>query len=141
VAAAARHHAGQDRAGDVDQALAVGVDHLVPVVEVGVLGRAETEREAGVVDEQVDRGEIAGERGNGGGHGVTVADVERHRQQRGAEFGGQVLEAVHPAGGRDDPGARGREPARDRGTEPAARTRDEHDFWLAAHNGCNRNGW
>ena len=40
VAAPAGDHAGQDRPGAVDQALAVGVDHLVPVVQVGVLGRA-----------------------------------------------------------------------------------------------------
>src|SRR3984957_13549645 len=54
VTAAAGDHAGQDGAGAVDQALAVGVDHLVPVVKLGLLGRLEAEREAGVIDKHVD---------------------------------------------------------------------------------------
>jgi hypothetical protein len=80
VAALALHHAGQDRAAAVDQALAVRVDHLVPVVQVGVLGRAQAKREARVVHEHVDGLEVRRQPGDGRGDGRAVPDVELQRQ-------------------------------------------------------------
>jgi len=126
VAAPAGHHAGQDRAGAVHQALAVRVDHLVPVVQVGVLGRVQAKREARVVDEHVDGRELFGKPRDGCGDSRPVPDVQRQRQNLGPEFGREVANAVRPAGGGDHPGAVSGEPTGDSSAEATARTGNKH---------------
>jgi len=125
VTAPAGDHAGQDRAGAVHQALAVGVDHLVPVVKFGFLGRLEAEREAGVVDEHVDGFELRWQPSDGRRDRTLVPDVKGQRENLGTEFGREVPDPLRPAGGHDDACPVGREPAGHRGTEAAARARDE----------------
>jgi hypothetical protein len=127
---AAVHHAWQDRTRAVDQALAVCVDHLVPVVQVRVLGRAQAQGQARVVHQHVDLGELGRQQGHGGGHGGPVLDVERDGQDAVAEFDGQVLEPVRAPGGGDDAGAGCGEPARGRGAEAAASAGNEDDAGL-----------
>src|SRR6202042_552372 len=132
VAPAAGDHARQHRAGAVDQALAVGVDHLVPVVQVGVLGRVQAEREAGVVHQQVYRPEPLRQRGDVRRDAVTVPDVKLHREDLPAELVLEILQPIRAAGGGDDARTVGGEPAGYCGAEAAARAGDEHDGWLAA---------
>ena len=125
MTAAAGDHAGQDRAGAVDQALAVGVDHLVPVVKVGLLGGPEAEREARVVDEHVDGAELLRQALDRGGDAGPVPDVELQREDLRAELVGEILQPVSAAGGHDDARTVGGEPAGHRGAEAAARPGDE----------------
>src|SRR6201999_1876820 len=77
VAAAAGDHAGQDGPGAVGQALAVGVDHLVPLVQVGLWSGSQAEGQAGVVDQDVDLGELGRQAGYGIGYRGSVAHLER----------------------------------------------------------------
>ncbi|CAJ4224870.1 Uncharacterised protein [Burkholderia pseudomallei] len=87
----------------------------------------DAEREARVVDEDVDGGELRGQRGSHGFDGCTVAHVELDRQQRAAELGGERVEALLAAGGGDDAVAALDESTGDGGAETCRRTGDEHD--------------
>src|SRR5690606_23877957 len=66
----------QQPVGDGDQGGDVGVDHLPPLRQVAGLRGRGAEREAGVVDQQVDVAKAFRDRVHRGGHGVGVADVE-----------------------------------------------------------------
>ena len=128
VPAVARHHAGQHGARHGHQALAVGVDHLVPVVERRLVRRLEPQRQAGVVDQQIDRREIGRQPGDRLRHGRAVAHVERQDEQPlVAELGAQRFQPIDAPTRGDDamPGAR--EPSRDLRAEPRRRSRDQND--------------
>ena len=116
----------------VGQALAVGVDHLVPLVQIRLLGGPQPEGQARVVHQHVDGGELRRQQGHRGEHGVPVPDIQRDRQGARAKFLGQVIEPVNPAGGGDDADAGGGEPARGGGPEAAARAGDEDGGGLGA---------
>ena len=84
----------------------VGVDHPLPLGEVGLLGGAGAQGEAGVVDQQVDAGEGGREGRQGGVAGGLVGDVERGGVDVvGAEGFDQRVEPVGPAAGGDHPPA------------------------------------
>ena len=59
-----------------DEPRAVRLDHLLPLVKVGLLGGLEPERQAGVVDEHVDLGERRRERRDELLDGDPVPDIE-----------------------------------------------------------------
>src|SRR5262249_34561652 len=106
--------------------------HLVPVVKVGVLGGAEAERETGVVDQHVDGAELFWQARDRRGHACPVPDVEPQREDQRAELAGEIVKPVRAAGGGDDPGSVGGEPAGHGGAEATARAGDENDSWLGA---------
>jgi hypothetical protein len=127
VPAAARDHLRQERTGHVDQARAVGFDHLLPLVEVGLGGRLQSEGQPRVVDQDVDLGEVGREFGREPLDAGAVAHVEGQREQDvGTEFLGQVGEPLGPPRRRDDPVAQRREPAGGSGPEAGARAGDEY---------------
>src|SRR5581483_8992288 len=76
VATAARHHAGHDSAGDVEQTFDVGVDHLLPVLTLAFVQLVEAAAEAGVVDQNVDVSPFLRQGGDGALHGGVIGDVE-----------------------------------------------------------------
>jgi hypothetical protein len=80
MAAPALHHAGQQRVRDLDQAGAVGVDHGLPVVQAGLLGRLYAQCQASVVDQQVDLGEAGRQRCRDGCDRLAVTHVQLERQ-------------------------------------------------------------
>ncbi|CAM2343937.1 hypothetical protein BVIET440_90228 [Burkholderia vietnamiensis] len=127
VAAAARDHPGQQRVRDRHETGAVRVDHRVPFVEAGVLGRLDTEREAGVVDQHVERREFGGKGGRHRFDGGAVAHVEFEWQQRVAQFRGERIEPILAARGGDDAVAALDEGTGDGCAEAGGRACDEHD--------------
>jgi hypothetical protein len=126
VAAAALDHPGEHGARQVDQALAVGVDHLVPVVEVGALRRLEALGEAGVVDQDVDRGKRGRQRPHRALDGLAVAHVELEGEHAIAELGDELRQPVGAARACDDPGTAGGKLPHGRRAEPGAGAGDKH---------------
>ena len=139
VPAAARDHLRQERAGHVDQAGAVGLDHLLPLADVGPGGGLQPEGQARVVDQDVDLGELGRQRGGDPLHTGPVPDVEGQREQdAGSELVGQGAEPLGPAGRGDHPVAAGGEPPGGRGAEARACAGDEnspHGMTLANKRG------
>src|ERR1700683_1517308 len=125
--AAAGDHLRQERAGQVDQPGAVGLDHLVPLVDIGVLGGRQAEGQAGVVDQDVDRRELLRQRGRKPFDAGPVPDVEGHGQQQvGAELAGQGRKPLGAPRGGDDPVAAGGDPAGRGGAEAGTRPGDQY---------------
>ena len=126
VATSAGDHARQDRPGAVDQAAAVRVDHLLPFIQVSLLGRLEAQGKSSVVDQQVDLGELRGQRGDRLADRGPVPYVETDGKNAGAGFLGEISEPVRSAGRGDDARAVGCETTCDRGSEATARAGDEY---------------
>src|SRR5690606_8848431 len=105
VAAVPLDHAGQQGAGAVHEPGAVGVEHALPLVGVGLLGRAQAQGPAGVVHQDVHLGEGGGERGPRLPHGGAVAHVQPDRVDGLlAQFLAESVQALGAAGGRHDAG-------------------------------------
>ena len=85
-----------------DEGRDVGRDHRAPVVELRLLRGLGAERQAGVVDEEVDVAPVGGQAVERGGGGGVVGDVEGERVDRIAQFGLQRVEPVGAAAGGDD---------------------------------------
>ena len=104
LATVALHHARHQRAAHVEQALDVGVDHRVPVVEVATLQRVEAQGQSGVVDQHVDLGPVGLQAAADVKHLLLVSHVEAERLRTHAQrldALGQRLEQVVSAA-RDD---------------------------------------
>ncbi len=90
MSAIALDHAGQQRARDLHESGAVGVDHRRPFIEIRAMRGLETERKAGIVDEHVDVCEFGRQRGGHSLHGCAVAHVQFEGQQVVAQFAGEA---------------------------------------------------
>jgi hypothetical protein len=137
VAAPALDHSGEDGAGGVEEALDVGVHHLVPVARVALLDGFEAAAEAGVVDEDVDLGPVGGEVAEGVGDDAGVADVELDEVGFGTvgllQLGREGFEPLLTAGGEDEAGAGGGEGARAGRTDARAGSGDEDGAGESTH--------
>ncbi len=103
----ARDHALRDRLGDEERALEVGVDHLVPV-GLGLLEHALRHRDAGIVDQHVDRAERVLDGRDRALDAGVVGDVQSDARDLAAAGGNLALqlgELVQLAGGEADRGA------------------------------------
>jgi hypothetical protein len=148
VPAVARHHSGQDRARAVNDALDVGVDHRLPIVEIGLGRGLEAEREPGIVDEDVGVGEGAGQGRDRGLDRRALAHVEMQRMKIRAEFLRQHREAIVAPPGADDlhpgldvaPRQGGAESGRGAGDENAGGLLIGHRI-LLARGGVAAAGW
>ena len=116
-------HPRQQRTRDGSKTGAVGLDHLIPVVEIGALRGLQPEGEPRVVDEHVDRREIRGQPLGQGLHGGSLAHVQLERQECRTEFLGECFKAVETAGGGDHAVAALDEGAGDGGSEAGRGTR------------------
>ena len=74
--AIALHHTRQDRAGHVHQPFIIGVDHIFPVFNAGAVRRLQTQRQTGVIHQDVNRLPLGGQIGNQRLNGGAVADVK-----------------------------------------------------------------
>ena len=90
-------HHPRDGARDVEQTLDVRVNHLVPVHRVALVDVLEPGSQSGIVDQYVDRAEMAGQRVDRALGLETVAHVESEDQRLDAEFLFQaVVEGLQP---------------------------------------------
>ena len=90
VSAVALNHTGYDEARHREQALDIGVDHGLPVIEVALVFGFEAEGQAGIIDEYVDLLPLLGQAFDGLAGGLAVADVEGEDEHLGA-LGLQLL--------------------------------------------------
>ena len=119
---------GSSSADGIDEARDIGVDHGLPIVDVGLGGGLQAEREAGIGEDDVDGVEGGGEGGDGGIDGGAVADVELDDVAVvGAQFVLQVDQAILAAAGRDHLAAGGDIAARRGGAEAGGGAGDEDD--------------
>ena len=111
--AIARDHAGEHRSGDAGEAGHVRVDHRFPIAPLRLVGLAEPQREARAVEEDVDRLKIDREPVERGRDLRVAADVHgAHHQPIRFHLRRELLQALRPAAGRDDPSARTEEAPR-----------------------------
>jgi hypothetical protein len=97
---------------------------------VGLVGGLQPKRQPGLSDQDVDLGELRGERRGQLLDGGTVAHIEsRNKNQILAELVNQGGESVAAARRGDDAGAGGCAAARDRLADARARPRDQYDLW------------
>ena len=102
VALVALHHPGKDTSGEVTQPLDVGVDHGFPVLNVGLVGAFQPQRQAGIVDQDIDLFELLGQPRDHGLDGFIVAHIQLDRQHRNrTELLLQGPQPVTPASGED----------------------------------------
>ncbi|KAG0765505.1 hypothetical protein G6F22_018003 [Rhizopus arrhizus] len=97
-APAAAAHALDDRAGDVEHRIEVGVDHIVPLVhahamEGGVTG------DAGVVDQDLDRAQFGLDRAYQRFGAAGVGDLAWEDRHRVTAFGQRLLPGARRGGG------------------------------------------
>jgi len=99
---APRDHARDDGACDIQQALDVGIDHLLPIVDGAGVDLVEPAAQSSVVDQDVDLAEVVGKGLKALRHGVPVADVELDGEDllsaERPELGGEPFEAVDSPG-------------------------------------------
>ena len=74
------HHPGHHEASHVEQSLDVGVNHLVPVLEVALVFGLQTACQSGVVDKHVDGLESIGYACHSIARSLTIAHVEGERK-------------------------------------------------------------
>ncbi|MNQ93015.1 hypothetical protein D3C85_1084590 [compost metagenome] len=111
--APARDQARQQAARDRDQSGDVGVDHLTPLIQIGVLGGGGAQRQPGVVDQDVDVAKALGQGVQGRVDGGLVADVEDEGMDHvGAQLSHQFVQTLGATAGGDDLPAGGGEAAR-----------------------------
>jgi len=134
MAAAARDHPRQHRAGHVEQALDVGVDHLFPVLQVGLVDLVEPAREPRVVDQDVHRLPAFGQGRDGGCDCLCIAHVQHDRVGLDAvlcgQFPGQRVEAFLAARGQDQVDALGGQRPRGRRADARSHARHERNLTL-----------
>ena len=137
MAAAPLDHPRHDGAGHIEQPFDVGVDHLLPVLDVALVELFQAAAEAGVVDQHVDFGPLRRQRADSLLDGLAVAHIEADRVhsfcpalQCGRGYLGQFAGA---AGGQQQPGSLGRK-SQCRGRAYARRgSGNKDDFSLEAH--------
>ncbi len=125
----ARDHAFRDRLRDEERALEVGVDHLVPV-GLGLLEHALGHRDAGVVDQHVDRAERVLDARDRTLDARVVDDVQRDACDPAASSGDLALQGsklVELTGGEADRGAALRQDPGEPLAEPLRGAGDERD--------------
>ena len=74
------HHPGHYETCHIEQSLDVGVNHLVPVLEVALVFWLQTTCQSGVVDEHVDGLESIGYACHSIARSLTIAHVEGERK-------------------------------------------------------------
>ena len=74
------HHLRHHKASHVEQSLDVGVNHLVPVLEVTLVFGLQTTCQSGIVDEHVDGLESIGYACHSIARSLTIAHVEGERE-------------------------------------------------------------
>jgi len=130
-------HAGHNCAGDVEQPLDVGVDHLFPVVGIASIELFESAGETGVVDEDLDGLPGGGQVVDGGLDGFAIPDIEGEAVDGfGSGFGGlygDVGKLFRTAGGEEQAcalGCKGKSRGR---SDSRAGTGDEDNLSLEFH--------
>ena len=88
MAAATNHHAGNYGARDIEQTFDVGVDHLVPVVNLAGIEFVQAAAKSGVVDEDFNRCPVFRQRVNRVLNGSIIAHIEVD----GMDSGGTAFE-------------------------------------------------
>jgi hypothetical protein len=129
LAALARDHAARHRLADDEHAVDVGAHQLVPVGLREFVERR-TALHAGVVDEDVDRADLALDALDRGGGRVGRGHVERERMHRrafAAQPGRGLLQLGVVAAVEDDRRTGTGQPAREREADAGARAGDEGD--------------
>jgi hypothetical protein len=101
VTPAPRYHPWQDGVGHLHDPHHIGVDHARPVVEVGLIGRAHAERQAGVVDQNVDGCKRVGQAFDRRIDGGAIGYVEDQGIERVAQRGLERLQPIFAPPGRD----------------------------------------
>ncbi|MCY1399011.1 hypothetical protein D9M71_140600 [compost metagenome] len=98
----------QQQAGAVHQALDIGVDHGVPVVQVAVGCRVSAQSQAGIVDKAGELVELCRQTCNGLFHGLAITHVQHQAVYPGLlrEFGTQGIQALFTAPGQHQRPAR-----------------------------------
>ena len=124
----ALEHPGQGRAGQPQHGADEDAQH--PLLVLDVAGdEAAVDREAGVVDEQVDRPVAVGQPGLDGAAARVVGEVRRQRLDlhavRRAQLGCQLLQALRVARDEDEVVAVGGEPADEGVADAGGRPGDE----------------
>ncbi|MCY1181220.1 hypothetical protein D9M73_217130 [compost metagenome] len=91
----------QQQAGAVHQALDIGIDHGVPVVQVALGRRVGTQGQASIVDKPGERVEFGRQTGNGLLHGLAITHVQHQAVYPGLfrQFGTQGIQALFTAPG------------------------------------------
>jgi hypothetical protein len=102
MATIALDHARQQSPCNLHQAGAVGIDHGLPVCQVRTLRRLQPERQAGVVDEHVDGGELGWQHGDYGLDRCAVTHVKFDWQEGRAEFFAKGQKTIMSARGGND---------------------------------------
>jgi hypothetical protein len=116
--------------GGVEQALDIGIDHLLPVLEPGAGDGLAAQRQAAIVEEAGDGTEIGGERRDGGLDALLVREVERGGVDEAGELGLERFQPLDAAACSDDlPAVPGEQPRRG-GTETGGGAGDENDRHL-----------
>src|SRR5258708_577303 len=82
-------HQGQNGPGYIEQPFYVGIDHRVPVVEVGLVEEIPAEGQPGIIDEDIHPPPGLRQSGDGGKDGVAILYVEYQRQYL---YAGTVLQ-------------------------------------------------
>ncbi len=142
-AAAALDHVRQHRAGHGHQALAVGGDHGFPVFQRHFVRRQGVQRQAGVVDQDVDRTPVRRQRSERRLDRGAAGHVQGEGQGGVAQFGGEFGDAFGAARGEHDAVAVAGEGARHFGAEAGRGAGDEYDHGsvleASGPGNCSRN--
>src|SRR5665213_3703641 len=94
VAAIALHHSGKQKPGAVDQSFDVAVNHRVPIVESGLLGRLEADGSSGIIHEDIHFGECGGQIRDGMLDFATPAHIEDQWEKVFSQFPFEILQPV-----------------------------------------------
>ena len=93
------HHARNDP-GDIEQSLDVRIDHLVPVQRIALVDRFKARSQPRIINQDVDRAEMRGQRLDRRFGLDALADIESQRMYFDAvllfEFVAQFLQAAAP---------------------------------------------
>ena len=127
-ATAVSDQARKQRAGGVDQAFDVGVDHGVPVVQVALGRRVDAQGETCVVDQATDLRELGRQIFNSLLNGLTIAHVQCQGVHLGlfGQLGAQRLQTLFTATGQHQRPARLCKTACTGLAKPGSGTGNEH---------------
>ena len=90
-----RNQAWQHLVGDRHEARDVGINHLPPLIEIGLEGWSRPQCKPGIIDKKIDRSELLGQPGKGRVYCFRVADIKRRAiGPFGAEFGHERLDPI-----------------------------------------------
>ena len=76
VAAITLNHTRQNGAGHIHQPFVIGVNHVFPVFNVGFMRGLQSQRQPGIIDENINRLPVCRQSGNQLFNGCTVAHVQ-----------------------------------------------------------------